>query len=51
VAYYDEAMQLVVEPGDVRVMVGDLHATVVLNGQERAIAPNDRRPTRVSVST
>jgi beta-glucosidase len=51
VAYYDEAMQLVVEPGDVRVMVGDLHATVVLDGQERAIAPNDRRPTRVSVST
>jgi beta-glucosidase len=50
-AYYDEAMELVVEPGDVRVMVGDLHATVVLEGEERALAPNDRRPTRVSVSS
>jgi beta-glucosidase len=51
VAYYDEAMELVVEPGAVRVIVGDLHSTVVLDGPERAIAPNDRRPTRVSVST
>jgi beta-glucosidase len=51
VAYYDEAMQLVIEPGDLRVMVGDLQATVVLEGDERAIAPNDRKPTGVSVST
>ena len=52
-AYYDETMQLVVEPGRVRVMVGgsaahaDAYTTVTIDGPERTIAPNDRRPTTV----
>jgi beta-glucosidase len=50
-AYYDEDMRLVIEPGAVRCMVGAsvsdvrLHASVVVEGPEREIAPNDRRPT------
>ena len=48
-AYYDEDMRLVVEPGAVRVMVGQLSATVALEGAEREIAPNDRRATAVAL--
>jgi beta-xylosidase len=48
-AYYDEDMRLVIEPGTVRVMVGDLEASVTLDGPERAIAPNDRRPTTIAI--
>jgi beta-glucosidase len=46
-AYYDEAMQLVVEPGAVRATVGTQQLDFEVSGPERAIAPNDRRPTRV----
>jgi beta-glucosidase len=49
-AYYDESMRLVVEPGAVRFSVGDQEQVIELAGPERAIAPNDRRPTRASVS-
>ena len=45
IAYYDEDMRLVIEPGTVRVMVGGLEQVVSLTGPEREIAPNDRRPT------
>jgi beta-glucosidase len=45
-AYYDEEMRLVVEPGAVRVMVGALQQTVMMGGAERRISPNDRVPTR-----
>ena len=48
-AYYDEQMRLVIEPGDVRVMAGGLEAGFALTGSERAIDPNDRRPTVASV--
>ncbi len=48
-AYYDEDMRLVIEPGAVRFMVGDLTATASLDGHEREIAPNDRRPTAVKI--
>ena len=48
-AYYDEEMRLVVEPGDVRVMVGGLEQVIAFDGPEREIAPNDRRPTSVDV--
>ena len=51
VAYYDEQMRLVIEPGDVRVMVGPLAATVTLEGDERTIAPNDRRAATVEISS
>jgi beta-glucosidase len=49
-AYYDESMHLVVEPGEVEFGVGpdvsELQTMVVtLSGEEREIAPNDRRPT------
>jgi beta-glucosidase len=50
-AYYDEDMRLVVEPGTVRVMVGPLAATTDMQGPEREIAPNDRRPTTSIVRT
>jgi beta-glucosidase len=49
-AYYDEDMRLVVEPGDVRVMIGALETVVRLNGPEREITPNDRVPTLVTVT-
>jgi beta-glucosidase len=49
-AYYDEDMQLVVEPGDVRVMAGDLAATTPFAVEEREIRPNDRRATAVEVT-
>jgi beta-glucosidase len=48
-AYYDEAMRLVVEPGTVRVMVAGLEQVVDVAGPEREITPNDRRPTHVTV--
>jgi beta-glucosidase len=48
-AYYDEAMRLVVEPGAVRIMVGGLEQVVDVAGPEREIAPNDRRPTKVTI--
>jgi beta-glucosidase len=44
-AYYDEDMRLVIEPGAVRVMVGPLATAVTMEGPEREIAPNDRVPT------
>ena len=53
----EKDMQLVVEPGRVRVMVGgsaataDAYTTVTLDGPERTIAPNDRRPTTIEIST
>jgi beta-glucosidase len=50
-AYYDEDMRLVVEPGTVRVTVGPLAQRVEMTGPEREIAPNDRVPTRVDVVT
>ena len=48
-AYYDEQMRLVIEPGSVRATVGELEQVVVLVGTEREIAPNDRRPTTVDI--
>jgi len=50
-AYYDEAMRLVIEPGTARVMVGDLEGTLHMDGPEREIAPNDRRPTTIEVTS
>jgi beta-glucosidase len=49
-AYYDEAMRLVVEPGTARVMVGGIEQSVGVSGAEREIAPNDRRPTTTTVT-
>ncbi len=54
-AYYDEAMHLVVEPGEVEFGIGpnvtELQTTVVvLGGKERTIRPSDRRPTLARVS-
>ena len=49
-AYYDEEMRLVIEPGTVRVMAGDLEATTYIDGPEREIAPNDRRPGAVEIN-
>src|SRR4029077_12291450 len=49
-AYYDEDMRLVIDPGDVRIMVGDRSQKAVLAGPERVIGPNDRVPTTVEVS-
>jgi beta-glucosidase len=46
-AYYDEQMQLVVEPGTISAFAGDQSAAFDLAGPERVIAPNDRRPTLV----
>jgi beta-glucosidase len=48
-AYYDEQMHYVVEPGDVQVMVGDLAATVHLDGLERRCSVNDKSPTEVEL--
>jgi beta-glucosidase len=50
-AYYDEDMHLVIEPGTLRIMVGDLEATLYVGGPEREIAPNDRRPTAVEIES
>jgi hypothetical protein len=50
-AYYDEEMRLVVEPGSVWIMAGDLVATLHLEGPEREIAPNDRRPTVIEITS
>jgi beta-glucosidase len=50
-AYYDESMQLVIEPGAMRATVGTEKLAFELTGPERAIAPNDRRPTRVHLPT
>ena len=55
-AYYDEAMDLVIEPGDIEFTVGPnaseqpLRARVSMIGTERSIGPNDRRPSAVSVT-
>jgi beta-glucosidase len=55
-AYYDEDMRLVIEPGAVRCMVGAsvgdvrLHASVMIEGPEREIAPNDRRPATADLA-
>jgi len=49
-AYYDEEMRLVIEPGAVRVMVGGLEQTIDVTGEEREIGPNDRRPSTVSIT-
>ena len=49
-AYYDEQMQLVVEPGTISVFVGDQSVIFDLVGAERVIAPNDRRPTAVTAT-
>jgi beta-glucosidase len=49
-AYYDEAMRVVVEPGTMRVIVGGLEHSVNVTGAEREIAPNDRRPATVDVT-
>ena len=49
-AYYDEAMSLVIDPGEVQFIVGGRDATVTLDGKQREIAPNDRRPALVTVS-
>ena len=55
-AYYDEAMQLVIEPGEIEFASGpNAAATVVttrvdVGGVERPIAPNDRRATVATIS-
>jgi beta-glucosidase len=49
-AYYDEQMRLVIEPGAVRLIVGALEQVISVTGPEREIAPNDRRPTGATVS-
>jgi len=49
-AYYDEHMRLVVEPGSARIMAGGLEQIVDVVGAEREIAPNDRRPTQVTIT-
>jgi hypothetical protein len=49
-AYYDEAMRLVIEPGATRVMAGGIEQTMTVSGAEREIAPNDRRPATVKVT-
>jgi fibronectin type III domain protein len=46
-AYYDEQMQLVIEPGTISAFVRDQSMAFDLAGPERVIAPNDRRPTLV----
>jgi beta-glucosidase len=56
-AYYDERLRLVVEPGEVQFMSGphsgslNLVATLIMTGDERVVAPNDRVPTSVRVLT
>jgi beta-glucosidase len=49
--YYDETMRFVVEPGDVRVMVGGLEETAHVGGAEREIKDADRPATRVEITT
>lgn len=49
-AYYDERMRLVVEPGVVRVMVGGRELLIEMHGPEREVEPGDRRPTAVAVT-
>jgi beta-glucosidase len=49
-AYYDEEMRLVIEPGAVRVIAGGLEQQITVSGTERQIAPNDRRPTTVAIT-
>jgi beta-glucosidase len=54
-AFYDERMRFLVEPGTVKVMVGGssadirLEATVALGGDAREVDPNSVRPTTVEV--
>jgi beta-glucosidase len=49
-AYYDEEMRLVIEPGTVRAMIGGIEQVFSLTGPGREIAPNDRRPTTAGCS-
>jgi beta-glucosidase len=49
-AYYDEDMNLVIEPGAIEFIVGPLRVASELSGPERIIAPNDRRPSVAHVS-
>jgi beta-glucosidase len=49
-AYYDEHMRLVIEPGSARFMAGGLAQVVDVVGPEREIAPNDRRPTQATIT-
>ena len=49
-AYYDEQMQLVIEPGTISAFAGGQSVTFDLDGPERVIAPNDRRPAVVTTS-
>ena len=49
-AYYDEDMRLVVEPGAIRMMIGGRAVVVEMHGTEREIAPNDRVATSVDIS-
>ncbi len=55
-AYYDEGMDLVIEPGEIEFASGPNAAEtvvttrVMLEGAERQIAPNDRRPTAATIS-
>jgi beta-glucosidase len=49
-AYYDEGMRLVIEPGSMRIMVGPLAARIEMTGTEREVVPNDRVPTLVSIT-
>ncbi|MGH9013325.1 MAG: fibronectin type III-like domain-contianing protein [Acidimicrobiia bacterium] len=54
-AFYDERIRFLVEPGTVKVMVGGssadirLEATVALAGDAREVDPNSVRPTTVEV--
>ncbi|MGO9873670.1 MAG: glycoside hydrolase family 3 N-terminal domain-containing protein [Acidimicrobiia bacterium] len=48
-AYYDEQMRLVIEPGAARIMVGGLEHIAEVAGTERNIDSNDRRPTQVTI--
>ena len=55
-AFYDRAMQLVVEPGEFEVLVGssseDIRAseTLELSGERHALTSADVRATRVDVA-
>jgi beta-glucosidase len=55
-AFYDRAMQLVVEPGEVEVMIGasseDIRAagTLELTGERRVLTSAEVRPTRVDLA-
>jgi beta-glucosidase len=54
-AFYDVAMQLAVEPGEIGIFVGSssadvrLEGTVTIRGERRAVQRAEIRPTRVTV--